>query len=306
MGLLSARALKTSMMINRPEWLRASATLALVAWLVPWSAHGHADLLLQIEDLTGQIQRNPTNAELYLRRGELRRAHLEWEEAASDYDKAQSLDPEFDAVILARGRLFLDSGWTLSAKACLDLYLSRVPNNAAALTTRAQILTRLQLRVAAAQDYTRAIALSPEPGPELFIDRAQVLNGEGPAYVAEALKGLDEGVRRLGPLVTLELFAIDLELRQKNFDGAIGRLEKVAEKSPRKETWLMRRGEILRQAGRTSEAKQSFQAALAALDTLPPTRRNVPAMLELQRRIRTELEKLNSVPDAAGPPGGRK
>jgi predicted negative regulator of RcsB-dependent stress response len=90
----------------------------------------------------------------------------------------------------------------------------------------------------------------------------------------------------------LQLFAIDLELKQKNVDGALARLEKVAEKSPRKESWLVRRGEILVQAGRSVEAKQAFESALAALDKLPPTRRNVPAMLELQRRIRAELERL--------------
>jgi tetratricopeptide (TPR) repeat protein len=275
--------------------------VALIALSAPRPVRAHADLLLQIEDLTQQILKNPTNAELYLRRGELRRTHLEWDFAAEDYDKAEELNSALDAVVLARGRLYLDSGWPLSAKACLDLYLSRVPNNAMALVTRAHILTRLQMRMAAAQDYTRAITLSPEPGPELFIERAQAFSGEGPTYFAEALKGLDEGVQRLGPLVTLQLLAIDLELRQKGFDRALARLDTVAEKSPRKETWLVRRGEILVQAGRPAEAKQAFQSALAALDKLPPTRRNVPAMLELQRRLSAELEKLNAAPDPLRP-----
>jgi predicted Zn-dependent protease len=155
-------------------------------------------------------------------------------------------------------------------------------------------LARLQLRLEASRDYTLAIAASPEPGPELFIERAQALSNEGPEYTAEALHALDEGVKRLGQLVTLQLLAIDLEMKQKNFDGALARLDQVAEKSPRKESWLVRRGEILIQAGRPDEAKKAFQSALAALESLPPTRRNVPAMLELQRRIRAEVEKLNA------------
>lgn len=272
--------------------MTALTALVLSGLLMPRAVEAHADLILQIEDLTQQIQKNPTNAELYLRRGELRRIHVEWDLAAVDYDKAEALDPALHAVVLARGQLYFDSGWPLSAKACLDQYLTKVPYNAMALVTRAHILTRLELRLAAAQDYARAIALSPEPGPELFIERAQVFSGEGPDYFAEALKSLDEGVKRLGSLVTLQLFAIDLELKQKNFDGALARLEKIAEKSPRQESWLVRRGEILVQAGRPAEAKQSFDAALTALDKLPPTRRNVPAMLELQRRIRAELGKL--------------
>ena len=121
-----------------------------------------------------------------------------------------------------------------------------------------------------------------------------MLAAEGSAYFSSALRGLDEGIQKLGPLVTLQLFAIDVELKQKNIDGALARLDKVAEKSPRKETWLARRGEILQQAGRPEEARQAFKAALASFQTLPPTRRNVPAMLELERRLRRQLEMIDA------------
>jgi hypothetical protein len=72
----------------------------------------------------------------------------------------------------------------------------------------------------------------------------------------------------------------------------------VAQRSPRKETWLARKAEVLQQAGRSNEAAQAYKAALMALQTLPPTRRNVPAMLELDKRIRRELQTLN-VPSQA-------
>jgi tetratricopeptide (TPR) repeat protein len=276
-----------------------TAALACLALLAPLPGHGHADLLLLVEELSKDIEKDPKNAELYMRRGELYRSHMDFDQASADYDAAQRLNPAFDAVDLARGRLHLEAGWPLSAKAWLDRYLVKFPKDPGALTARAQALTRLQLRLEASRDYTMAIALSPDPGPELFIERAQALSNEGPEYIAEALHALDEGVKRLGQLVTLQLLAIDLELKQKNFDGALSRLDKVAEKSPRKESWLVRRGEILIQADRLEEAKKAFQSALAALESLPPTRRNVPAMLELQRRIRTEVEKLNG-PGTAG------
>jgi predicted negative regulator of RcsB-dependent stress response len=121
----------------------------------------------------------------------------------------------------------------------------------------------------------------------------------GPEQFPAALKGLDDGIKRLGPLVTLQLFAIDAELKQSNFDGALARVDQVAARSPRKETWLARRGEILRQAGRPAEAKRAYSDALAALKTLPPTRRNVPAMQELARRIQKEIDSLGG--DALAP-----
>ena len=133
------------------------------------------------------------------------------------------------------------------------------------------------------------------------MERAQVLAAAGSEFLPEALSGLDDGIARMGSLVTLQLFAIDVELKQKHYDGALARVDKIAEKSPRKETWLVRRGEILQQAGRPDEARRAYQSALSSLQTLPPTRRFVPAMQELERRIKRELESLGSAPAADAP-----
>lgn len=274
------------------------ATLLLLVSLslagMPRAARAHADLLLQIEEVTREIEKNSKDPELYIRRGELHRAHVDWEAAYADYEKALALNPALETIDILRGRLFVEAGWPLSARLCLDRFLLQHTNHVDALILRARALARLNLGIASGRDYDKALALSPEPGPDLFVERAQALTAEGPDYYAEAVQGLDEGLRRIGPLVTLQLYAIDLELKRGHFDGALTRIDKVAERSPRKETWLARRGEVLVQAGRRGEAADAYKAALAALQTLPPTRRNVPAMLELERRIRREIETLST------------
>src|SRR5437867_5554055 len=144
----------------------------LCAWLfVPLAAGGptpagaHPDLIIQIEEVTKQIEQEPNNPELYLKRGELRRAHVEWDAAYADYERASALAPDWSLIDLARGRLFLDSGWPLCARAVLDRFLTRQPNHVEALILRARALARLNLRLAAAQDYSGAIRFSPERGP---------------------------------------------------------------------------------------------------------------------------------------------
>jgi hypothetical protein len=74
----------------------------------------------------------------------------------------------------------------------------------------------------------------------------------------------------------------------------LARVDTVLERSPRKESWLARKAEILLQAGRPAEAKKTYAAALSALNTLPPARRNVPAVVDLAKRIQLELDHLNS------------
>ena len=140
----------------------------------------------------------------------------------------------------------------------------------------------------------RTISLKPShyaqpPEPELYLERAQVL-GEDKRYVHEALRGLDEGIKRLGPLVTLELAAIEIELRRKNYDAALTRLDLIAAQSERKEMWLVRRGEILKAAGRNEEAHVAFNAALVAIESLPSARRQSRAITALELRARSALK----------------
>lgn len=276
----------------------ALAVLFLTAFVQ--SVRGHADLLLQIEEATKEIQNDPKNPDLYVKRGELRRQHVEWDLAHADYDRALALAPNLAIVDMLRGRVYLESGWPLSALACLNRFLSVHPKHAEAHIVRARIRTRLGQRLSATQDYADAIAMSTDPGPDLFIERAQALAACGNDYLQESLRGLDEGIAKMGSLVTLQLSAIEVEMKQRNYDGALARVDKIAEKSPRKETWQVRRGEILRQAGRPAEARQAYQAALASLQTLPPTRRFVPAMQELEKRIKRELVSLGDPAQAEG------
>lgn len=280
------------------------ATACLVITLCafnPPGASAHAELLLQIEAATADIQKDPANPELYIRRGQLRREHLEYELAHADLDKAESLAPGLPQINLFRGKLYFDWGWPLTARTSIDIYLAKNPSSIDALILRARVLQRLSLNRSAVSDYDRALELSTEPSPDLFIERSQLLMSMGDSHWTEALRGLDDGIKRLGSLVTLQLFAIDAEMKQKRYDGALARISQIAERSPRKETWHARRGEILVQAGRPAEARKAYEAALAALNTLPPARRNVPAMAELARRIQNEIASLPGNPTAPAP-----
>jgi predicted Zn-dependent protease len=279
------------------EWQSMKIAQRLLAALLaamPLSILAHGDLHIQIQEVTRQIEKEPRNPDLYLKRGELHRAHQEWDAAQADYDHAFALNPKLTVVNLARGRMFLEANWPISAKVALDRFLAVYTNHVEGLVARARTLVKLDQRLAAARDYTAAINHSAEPRPELYLERAQALTSEGGGHLDEALQGLDEGIKKLGPLVTLQLYAIDVEIKQKRFDGALSRLDRIAAQSPRKETWLARRGEILQQAGRKEEAREAFQAALAAMDKLPPARRNVPAMAELEKRLQQALDALNS------------
>jgi len=263
-------------------------TAALV--LAPLVAVAHGDLHLQIEEVSKRIAQEPKNAELYLKRGELHRAHQEFDPAQADYDFAAALNPHLAFVDLARGKMFLDADWPLSALVALDRFLAEHTNHVDGLVTRARTLVKLGRRLRAVDDYAHAIAGAAQPQPEMFLERAQALTNEGPAYLSQALKGIEEGIHKLGPLVVFQMFAIDVELKQQHVDAALARLDGIAAQSARKEKWLAQRGEILQQAGRNNEANEAYRGALKALGALRPGLRQVPAMVELEKRVQAGLE----------------
>ena len=249
----------------------------------------HEGLHEQIVAITAKIKRDPKNASLYLQRGELHRLHRDWARASADYDRAARLQPDLKIVDLARGKMLFESGRLQRAKFTLDRFLSRQPDHYEGLITRARVLAKMGARSDAVKDFTQAISLSSVPEPELYIERAQVMAGDE-KRVGEALAGLDEGIQKLGPLVTLQQAAIDLELRRRNYDGALSRVDLIAAQSERKEAWLVRRGEILKLAGREEEARAAFNAALVAIESLPPSLRQSRAVTALQLRARTALK----------------
>lgn len=257
--------------------------MAIGLAVLPSLVYAHEGLHEQIAAITAKIKRDPKNASLYLQRGELHRLHRAWARAAADYDQAERIQPSLQIVALARGKLFFESGRLQRAKVTLDRFLTQQPGHYDGLITRARVLAKLGARTDAAKDFTHALNLSSPPEPELYLERAQVLAGDE-QRISEALSGLDEGISKLGPLVTLQLAAIDLELRLKNYDAALARLDRVTTQSERKEAWLVRRGEILKLAGRDDDARAAFKAALVAIESLPPSHRQSRAVTALELR----------------------
>ena len=254
----------------------------------------HGDLHPRILEITGQIQQSPTNAALYFQRAELYRIDGDFTNALTDLNAVARLDRSLKRVDFLRGLVQLDANQPQSALAPLNRYLAGQPHDHEAYTTRARVLAKLERPAAAIEDFTAAIKFSTTPNPELFIERAAAWRALWKPE--EALRGLDEGIRRLGPIVTLQLPAVDAELALKKTDAALARIDTVMARLQRKETWFVRRAEILRGANREPEARTNYFAALEAINRLPAAHRGTRMTLELESRIRSSLATNAPVP----------
>lgn len=275
--------------------MKATIIIALGVALGPvceGRVKAHEDLIARITTLTAQLSTNQNNVVALIQRADLYRLHGDWTEARSDYAAVSKLAPNSAPLLLGRAQLHVDQGEDAAARAAFDDFLSRFPTNSVALLGRARVLTRLGERKAAIADYSRAIAVGASPQPEDFLERASLQATE--FSVDEAIKGLDEGLTRLGWLVTFQKAAIDYELKRQRSDQALARLETIIARANRKETWLAWKGEILMAAGKSREAQECFLATLKAIDALPPRMNKSPSMAGLRAKVEFSLASLRA------------
>ncbi|WP_414664742.1 tetratricopeptide repeat protein [Horticoccus sp. 23ND18S-11] len=287
---MSAKPFALSALPHSDRCVRTRLLLGTLLTLSAFSAapavRAHGDLHGQIQRVAREIAAAPS-ARLHLQRGELYHDHEDFPAALADFAEAARLDSTLTAVDLARGRTLFKAGRLTEAHAALERYLAVKPAHADAYLLRARIRSGLRRYADAVADFDRNLALSPQASPESFLERAEAWAATGDH--AAALAGLDEGLRRLGNLVTLQDAAIAFELALGRTDAALARVDRMLADLPRKESWLARRGEILAATGRTGDAREAFSAALAALERLPAPLRETAAMRDLHARLRLKL-----------------
>jgi tetratricopeptide (TPR) repeat protein len=261
----------------------------------PQAACAHGDIHLRILALTRQIEAATNNpARLFLERGELHREHGEWTAASADYDRAAQFDPNLPGMDFCRAKLLADGGQLEAARAMFDQALQRSPADGECFVSRARVLVKLGQRQAAIADFRRGLELLRQPRPDYVLELAQALTAEG--QVEQALRSLDDGIKKLGPIVPLQGYAVDLELGRKNHDAALARIETILARLMRREDWLARRGDILLEVGRPAEARRSYEAALAAVNRLPGQLQQGPAMVKLQAHVNAALAGISNAP----------
>ena len=263
-------------------------TLAVAVSILP--AFGHADLEQQITEVTAQLHTNANHPELLLQRSDLHRRHADYAKANADLDTVDELRPNWSFALLARARTQLESSNFIAGLSTTDRFLKQETHHPDGLIVRARCLVKLQRLPAAVADFSLAIAALPTPMPDLLIERARAQAVIG--RLEDAVAGLDEGLRKLGAVPTLQLAAIEYERQLANFDGALARVDRISARYPRKEPWLALRGEVLEQAGRLTEARATFQQVLSIIETYPPVRRQLDLTRQLETRVRTNLTRV--------------
>lgn len=268
-------------------WLTAGLWAAC-----PLPADG--ELVEQIELVSQQIRSAPQDPSLYLQRADLLRRWRRLETALGDLRQAERWNGEPGKILSARARILRDAGHGYRALAAYGRSLDLTPDDTGLRWERARLLHALGRPRSAARDLERIAAASggPDrrPEPDLYVSWHIELVEAG--LPLQALAALDAGIQRLGPLVSLEVPAFELERSLGQSSAALRRLDRLTSNVPRMDGWLLARGQVLRAAERTDEARSAYQSALDKLRALSPRRQRTQTARTMLAEAENALREL--------------
>ncbi len=273
---------------TRKTWRAVATALSCALPLIAaaGTAVAHPDFDVVGREVDRLVAADPANAKLRIDQAQVRKRAGDWDGALVALAQAQVLGADPDAVDAARASVYLAAGFPRMAAFQCDTVLARRPDAFDVLFERGRSQLALGELDNADRDFARAIAGMTTVHPEHVMIRADALRAR--ARRAEALQALDAGITRLGPLPSLELTAIDIELELQRYDSALARLDLLLRQTPTNAAWMARRAEILKQADRPEEARTEFAHALRQLETNPPKRQS-PATRALAEHLREEI-----------------
>jgi tetratricopeptide (TPR) repeat protein len=268
-------------------WLvvRIAGLLILLNTVCP-AAYAHPDLQLQIDELTDQLQRDPDNIELLLRRGDLQRRHERWDLARADFERVRELQPENKTVDWFEGRLEVQAGRPVEGVRYLDRFLLTDPDQVIALQNRAQGYLLLNQPLLAAQDLQTVIRVSDKPAPSLYTASALALIGAGADHFSAATEVTLQGLLIFPAEVTLTGIATDLALAQSDTDTASRLIRQLPASIQNLPHWQTRNALLECQAGLGASAALWFSSAVEN----SPMSRNIPYLLSAEWLSRLAVE----------------
>jgi predicted Zn-dependent protease len=257
-------------------------------------ALAHGALHDRIAQISKRIAERPNDASLYLRRAELYGEHGTLRAAQADLDRARSLEPTLSEVDLVRARVLLQGNQPEPALQAVDAYLARDALLPDAHRVRAEILFRLERFAPAEAEYTAYLATAEAVQPDDYLRHAEAIASQGHPHLARAVAALDEGIRRLGAVESLEERAIELSRRRGDTDDTLRRLDGVMARAKHKERWLALRGDVLADAKRLAEARAAYEGSLKAISERHGARRQTTALLALRKDVEAKLARLSA------------
>ncbi len=246
------------------------------------SLYAHPGVDQRLQRLTEQLEQAPLNQSLHIQRGSTYSIDGQFDSALADYRRAEQLGPPQN-VAFELGVLYYRKGEFNPARIYFDTTLEHWPTDVAALEYRARLLRDAGAHAGALADLATYFELTAQPKPGHYVAAAQMRRALPDGGIKAAIAILDQGLEKLGLTSTLQKYAVELELEQRQPRQALKRHESLRPLLGKSPDWKVAMGELLVASGEEESAQPWFHAALQQLESL----RQTPARQRLHAHVLT-------------------
>ena len=262
--------------------------VVLLALVCSRDVAAHPGAEASIELISQQIEQQPDDQRLHIRRAEAYSHGGQYQLALDDLQRAQTLGPANETA-LTYGLVYFRNKELEPAKHWLDRHLDQYPDDIVGLEYRARLLRDMGDFSASIADYMRLFALH-QVNPGDYLSAAQMMNTIAGRGTDDALALLDQGLVQLGMIPQLQHYAIELESQRGNYPAALSRLQSLEPALGASPQWKVDLAVLLSRMNRPAESRRWYLAARQQLQGLRVT----PARLALQAQVETALLRLAS------------
>jgi len=267
---------------------------ALLMLMANSDVSAHGDIHERIDALSEDVNHSAGDIEKLIRRGQLYLESGHSEEALDDFTLALKQDPQRNEIHFYIAQTQLAMKNSDKAFARVNIFLQNADSNAPrarGLLLRGDIYAKEKKLDEAAIDYTQVVAQKKlEALPDDYVRVADTYLAADAKNAALALDWLNRGIEKLGSLAVLEERALNIEISEKRYPDAIARIDRLIEQKNRLYYFYYKKGDIFAMQGDDYNAKKMYAQALEAINTLPASRKNTPALLQLKQ----DIEKRNT------------
>lgn len=224
----------------------------------------HPDLQLQIDQLSAQLEHEPDNVHLLLKRGDLQRRHEHWDLARMDFERVREIQPDNDSVDWLEGRMEVQSGNPIEGVRYLDRFLLNNPGHVIALQNRAEGYLLMNQPLLAAKDFETVTRESDNPAPSIYASGALAYIAAGANQYSAAMDLVQKGLLLFPNEITLTGIATGLSLARSDLDAAEHLINSLPVAVLNLPQWQTRIALLDCQAGNKAEATQRFANFLVA------------------------------------------
>ncbi|MBT8270291.1 MAG: hypothetical protein HKO96_02360 [Flavobacteriaceae bacterium] len=247
---------------------------------------GHGELSLRIAEKTQQINKEPTNAQLFFERGFLYHQHEEFDLALRDYEQSESLGLKSEELYYRKAETNFTISYYENTIQALQSYFELNPYDVKGRKLYAKTLYKLNQINRAYIEYKFVIEHISDPRPDDYLMFSEITRAHNNDDLHEALKVINLGLETLGEdTVTLQLERLELLKAMNNTDLVIEQYNYFLNQTDRKEFWYFRKASFLKSTGRINDAKIASQQAKVAISVLREKFKNTDAIIKLEKDI---------------------